>query len=89
MNTLTANEIKTEGVSAIRRGLEKDDELIITVRGKAEYAVISMKKLGKYHEYELDVALSECREDIKSGRFHVDTEKHIRTIKKSLRNLKS
>ena len=89
MNTLTANEIKTEGVSAIKKGLKKGDELIITVRGRAEYAVISMEKLEKYHEYELDAALAECGKGIRNGRFHTDTEKHIRTIKKSLRNHKS
>jgi len=86
MNTLTANDIKTRGLSAIKKSLLKDDEAIITIRGKAEYAVVKIEKLEKYHEYELDFALAECKKDISEGHYHTDIVKHISKMEKALKN---
>ena len=37
MNTITANQLKTKGVSAIQKNLSENCELVITVRGKEKY----------------------------------------------------
>lgn len=34
MNTMTANELKTKGVSALEARLKADEEVIISVRGR-------------------------------------------------------
>lgn len=39
-----ANEVKTKGVSLFDKLFEKDDEVIINVRGKNKYVVIDIER---------------------------------------------
>jgi hypothetical protein len=68
MNTMTANELKTKGVSAVEAHLKVDEELIISVRGQDRYVVMDIKKYAKLREYELAVALQEAKADVEAGR---------------------
>ncbi|MFV2005197.1 MAG: type II toxin-antitoxin system prevent-host-death family antitoxin [Gammaproteobacteria bacterium] len=68
MSSITANELKTKGVSVVEDALRSDDEAIITVRGKETYVVIDINKYSKFREYELEIALQEARADIAEGR---------------------
>ena len=68
MASITANELKTKGVSVIENALRGDDEVIITVRGKDKYVVIDMDKYSQLREYELEIALLEAKADKKVGR---------------------
>lgn len=80
-NLITANELKTKGISAIERATSGDDEAIITVRGKSKYIVIPIEHYNYLRECELEAALSESRKDYKAGK-HVkeSIEKHIKRI---------
>ena len=68
MNSITANELKTKGVSVVESALQSDDEAIITVRGKDKYVIIDMNKYNKLRDYELEIALLEARADVAKGR---------------------
>ena len=68
MMSITANELKTKGVSVLESALKNDDEAIITVRGKEKYVIVDLKKYSKMREYELEVALLEARADLANGR---------------------
>ena len=68
MNSITANELKTKGVSVVENALQSDDEAIITVRGKDKYVIIDMNKYNKLRDYELEIALLEARADVAKGR---------------------
>ena len=68
MTSITANELKTKGVSVLESALENDDEAIITVRGKEKYVIVDLKKYSKMREFELEVALMEARADVANGR---------------------
>ena len=68
MNSITANELKTKGVSVVENALQNDDEAIITVRGKDKYVIIDMNKYNKLRDYELEIALLEARADVAKGR---------------------
>lgn len=68
MNSITANELKTKGVSVVENALKSDDEAIITVRGKDKYVIIDMNKYNKLRDYELEIALLEARADVAKGR---------------------
>jgi len=68
MTSITANELKTKGVSVLESALQSDDEAIITVRGKDKYVIVGLKKYSKMREYELEVALLEARADLAKGR---------------------
>jgi len=68
MNTVTANELKTKGISAVETRLKDDEEVIISVRGKDRYVVMDLDKYARLREYELTVALQEARADVEAGR---------------------
>lgn len=69
MNALTANELKTKGISAVESRLKKDEEVVISVRGQDRYVVMDMEKYARLREYELAAALHEVKADLEAGRF--------------------
>jgi len=73
MNTVTANELKTKGMSAVEARLKVDEEVIISVRGQDKYVVMDLEKYAKLREYELEIALQEARADVDAGRYHTDS----------------
>lgn len=83
MNSITANELKTKGVSVVENALKSDDEAIITVRGKDKYVIIDMNKYNKLRDYELEIALLEARADVEKGRVqHESVAAHMKRITK-------
>jgi prevent-host-death family protein len=68
MTSITANELKTKGISVLESALRIDDEAIITVRGKEKYVIMDLKKYSKMREYELEIVLLEARADLANGR---------------------
>lgn len=73
MNTVTANELKTKGVSAVEACLKEDEEVIISVRGKNRYVVMDLEKYARLREYELIVALQEAKADVDAGRYTTES----------------
>jgi prevent-host-death family protein len=83
MNSITANELKTKGVSVVEKALQSDDEAIITVRGKDKYVIIDMNKYNKLRDYELEIALLEARADVAKGRVQRESvAAHMKRITK-------
>ncbi len=81
MSTLTANDLKTRGVSAVEAGLKEDEEVIISVRGKERYVIVDIEKYAQMREYELTVALQEARADVDAGRYTTETvAEHMRRV---------
>jgi len=81
MNFVTANELKTRGVSAMEDRLDSGEDVIITVRGKDKYVVMSLEKYNRLREFELDMALREARADCAAGRIHTESvDEHLRRI---------
>ncbi len=69
MNTITASELKTKGVSAVESRLLHEDEVIITVRGEGKYVLMDLAKYEKLREYELEIALLEAKADLEAGHY--------------------
>lgn len=79
--SITANELKTKGVSAIESNLGGNDELIITVRGKESYVVMNMEHYNYLRECELEAALHQAKTDVESGDFAIESvNDHIKRI---------
>ena len=79
---ITANELKTKGISAINKILSKSSEAIITVRGKNKFVVLPIDEYNKLREYELEAALEETKREIKDGKFTEESiEEHLKRIK--------
>lgn len=73
MNSIAANELKTQGVSLLESRLAQDDEVIVSVRGKNKYAVITIEKYAQLREYELSIALQEAKADLAAGRVKAES----------------
>ena len=79
--TITANELKTKGVSILNDDTADGTEVIITVRGKNKFVVLPIEKYNYLRECELEAALLESKRDIKEGKFIKESvEKHIKRI---------
>ena len=50
MSSVTANELKTKGISAVESRLENDDEVLISVHGKDRYVVMTLEKYDRLRE---------------------------------------
>ncbi len=80
-NTITANDLKIKGISIAENLAKQGLETIITVRGKAKYVILDTEQYNKLKEYELTIALSEAKQDIKDGRYNKDSiNDHIKRI---------
>ena len=80
-NRITANELKTRGVSAIDMVVRESEEAVLTVRGKSAYVVMPIEKYNYYRECELEAAINKTLEEIKQGKYVAETvDEHIKRI---------
>lgn len=81
MTSITANKLKTRGVSAIRDALSNATEAFVSVRGKDRYVVMSLEQYQYMREAELAAALAESQSDVEAGRFVEETvDEHLRRL---------
>ena len=79
--TISANELKTKGISAIEKATAGNAEAIITVRGEQRFVVLPLETYHHLRECELEAALAEAKRDIKKKHYHQETvDKHIARI---------
>lgn len=82
MSHLTANDLKTKGVSAIEAMLAEHSEAIVSVRGKDRFVVMDIEQYHYLRECELEAALAETRADLAAGRFVQESpEAHVARAK--------
>ena len=83
MSTISANELKTKGVSVIEAELAGQSEAIISVRGKDRFVVMDIAHYHYLRECELDAALAESLADRSAGRFVQESpEAHLARLEK-------
>ena len=81
MPVVTANELKTKGVSGIEKMLEDTREVIISVRGKPRYVVMEIDQYELMRESEIESAWYQARADVAAGHFQRESaDKHIARI---------
>jgi PHD/YefM family antitoxin component YafN of YafNO toxin-antitoxin module len=85
MTTISANDLKTRGVSLLEDTVSKDGEAIITLRGKSKYVVIDMPTYNRLREYELEAALAQTKRELKAGQFVKESvSKHMQRISRAI-----
>ncbi len=78
MHTITANQLKNKGISAIA----DCDEALITVRGHPRYVLMNIDHYHYLRELELAAALEEAKQDYKNGDYVEESvDQHIKRIK--------
>jgi len=78
---ITANDLKTKGISCLEESLHHSPETIITVRGKEKYVVMKIDQYQYLREMELEAALFEVQQDIEKNQFTTETvDDHVEDI---------
>lgn len=83
MPSISANELKTRGVSAIADALADAPDALVSVRGKERFVVMDIEHYQYLRECELTAALAESQADIATGRFVVESvDAHLKRLAK-------
>ena len=81
MPSISANELKTRGVSAIERALSDSTEAVLSVRGRDKYVIMSQEHYTHLRSCELEAAVLEARNDLREGRFITERpEDHLKRL---------
>ena len=87
MTAISANDLKTKGISAIELALGSAPEAIISVRGKDKFVVMDMAHYHYLRECELDAALAETHADLAAGRFTTESvDEHLAWLDQACSN---
>jgi len=82
MPSISANDLKIRGVTAIETVLATQPEAVISVRGKEKFVVMDMDHYHYLRECELESALAQTRADLAEGRFvKGSAEDHLARLK--------
>lgn len=83
MSSISANHLKTQGVSAIAEALADAPEAMVSVRGKDRFVVMSIEHYHYLRECELSAALAESQADMAAGRFVTESvDAHMKRLAK-------
>jgi prevent-host-death family protein len=81
MPVVTANDLKTKGVSDIERLLQEAQEVVISVRGKPRYVVMDIAHYDFLRECEIAAAWAQTRADLAAGRYRRESaDAHLARI---------
>ena len=69
MDSISAKQLKTQGVSAIVEALADAPEAVVSVRGKDRFVVMDIEHYHYLRECELTAALAESQADLAAGHF--------------------
>ena len=87
MTVVTANDLKTKGISDIERILQDAQEVVISVRGKPRYVVMDIAHYDFLRECEIAAAWAQTRDDVATGRYRREgADAHLARIKDELAN---
>ena len=85
MTIVTANDLKTKGISDIERALQDAQEVVISVRGKPRYVVMDIAHYDYLRECEIAAAWAQTREDVAAGHYRRESaDAHLARIKGEL-----
>jgi prevent-host-death family protein len=78
---ITANDLKTRGVTVLNEATDSGDEAVISVRGQNRFVVLPIEKYNYLRNCELEAAVNEAREDLKKGKIVKESvERHMKRI---------
>lgn len=81
MTKLTANDLKTKGVSILEKALKDQHEATISVRGNDKYVVMDMERYNYLRVCELEAAYKETMDDLEFGAYVEESvEDHMKRL---------
>ena len=83
MSDITANDLKTRGISALEAALDNENEAVISVRGKPRFVVMDIEHYEQLREVEIYSAWQEARAaDARGDYVSESAEEHISRLQK-------
>ena len=83
MGSISANSLKTQGISAIDEALADAPEAVVSVRGKDRFVVMGIEHYRYLRECELTAALAESQADLAAGRYvRESVDAHMKRLAK-------
>ncbi len=80
MRTISANELKKRGISAV----EGKEETLVIVRGEPSYVILRIDKYESLSEAKLTLVLAEAEADYEAGNYVTESvDEHIKRVTKS------
>ncbi|MDD5036050.1 MAG: type II toxin-antitoxin system prevent-host-death family antitoxin [Methylococcaceae bacterium] len=76
MNIITANDLKSQGISILESVLENQDEAIISVNGRPRYVVMDIAHYEQFRQADFHSVWEEAR--------HALVEEHLTRLHKEL-----
>jgi len=90
MLSINANDLKRNGIAGIERAMSNglDNSVMVDVRGKAKYVILSVDEFHQYREYQLEQAINEAQRCIDNGKFTTieDLENYALVLEKEIAN---
>ncbi len=82
---ISANDLKTKGISILEGVFEKLDEVLISVRGKNKYVVVDIERYKYLRECEIEQAYGDVKKDIENGNSTVQkVNEHMKELRDAL-----
>ena len=79
--TITANELKTKGISLVEKILKRTGEVFVSVRGKKKFVILPIEEYEKLKEAELESVLRQAEKDYQEGKYVVESaEEHFKRL---------
>ncbi|RLD98940.1 MAG: prevent-host-death protein [Aquificota bacterium] len=78
---ITANELKTRGISLVEKLIKQTGEVFVSVRGKKKFVIIPIEEYEKLKEAELESIIRQAEKDYEEGKYVVETaEEHFKRL---------
>ena len=78
---ITANELKTKGISFVERLMKKSREVFVSVRGRKKFVILPVDEYERLREAELESIIRQAEKDYEEGRYVVESaEEHFRRL---------
>ncbi|MGE4547906.1 MAG: type II toxin-antitoxin system prevent-host-death family antitoxin, partial [Desulfurella sp.] len=74
---ISANTIKTKGISFINKFIKNKNEIIVSVRGKRKYVILPIEEYERIRDLEIEQAIKKAEDDYNNNRYIAEsTEEH-------------
>ncbi|MGD9901814.1 MAG: type II toxin-antitoxin system prevent-host-death family antitoxin [Desulfurella sp.] len=78
---ISANTIKTKGISFINKFIKNKNEIIVSVRGKRKYVILPIEEYERIRDLEIEQAIKKAEDDYNNNRYIAEsTEEHFKRI---------
>jgi prevent-host-death family protein len=78
---ISANTIKTKGMSFINKFIKNKDEVIVSVRGKRKYVILPIEEYEHIRDLEIEQAVKQAEDDYNNNRYIAESaEEHFKRI---------